>query len=154
MLAMSTIHRDSFTKFGNSFNTGEAFRKPDLGLVMHAPKPGFWRRFINLLDVTLLKDRHFLLLLLGLSLFYVAEMNFKMIMPFFFANLGYSKSDVAYCLSIAAITDILARVVLPPICDRMKIRKRLIFFVSIIFVMITRSSKKIIIMGRSILFEN
>lgn len=142
MLAMSTIHRDSFTKFDSSLNgAADAFRHPDLGLVMNPPKPGFWSRFIDLLDVTLLKDKHFLLLLLGLSLFYVAEMNFKMIMPFFFANLGYSKSDVAYCLSIAAITDILARVVLPPICDRLKIQKRLIFFVSIVFVMITRSSK-------------
>lgn len=136
---MSTLHRDSFSKFAPI----EPFKKMDIGLTMDSPKPGFWRRFLSLLDVTLLKDKHFLLLLLGLSLFYVAEMNFKMIIPFFFDSLKYSKTDVAYCLSIAAITDIAARVVLPPICDRLKIRKRLVFFISIVFVAITRSSKLI-----------
>lgn len=143
MLTMSTMQRDSFSKLGGPRNS-DAFGKQDLGIVINSPKPGFWRRFISLLDVTLLKDKHFLLLLLGLSLFYVAEMNFKMIMPFFFDNLGYTKSDVAYCLSIAAITDIAARVVLPPICDRLKIKKRLVFFISIIFVFITRSSSYIL----------
>lgn len=106
-----------------------------------AEKPGFWKRFIELMDVSLLKDVYFLNLLFGLSIFYVAEMNFKMITPFFFANLGYSKTDVASCLSITAISDIAARIVLPPICDRFQVKKRLIFFVSIAFVGITRSSE-------------
>lgn len=105
------------------------------------PKPGCWGKVFGLLDVSLLREGYFLVLLLGLSLFYVAEMNFKMVIPFFFANLGFSKSDVALGLSIAAISDIAARVVIPPIGDRFRIKKKLIFFVSIIFVLITRSSK-------------
>lgn len=114
----------------------------DIGIEIKTPaKQSFWKRFIVLMDVSLLKDRGYLNILFGLSIFYVAEMNFKMITPFFFANLGYSKADVAYCLSITAISDIAARVVLPPICDRLKIQKRLIFFVSIAFVAVTRSSK-------------
>lgn len=68
-------------------------------------------------------------------------MNFKLVTPFFFASLGFAKADVAFCLSITAISDITARIVLPPICDRFQIQKRLIFFVSILFVGITRSSK-------------
>ena len=104
-------------------------------------KPGFWARFADLMDVNLLKDKMFLNILFGLSIFYVAEMNFKMVTPFFFADLGYEKTDVAFCLSITAITDIAARVVLPPIFDRTTIKKRTIFLVSIIFVAITRSSK-------------
>lgn len=116
----------------------------DIGIEMAAPaKQSFWKRFVALMDISLLKDLGYLNILFGLSIFYVAEMNFKMVTPFFFANLGYSKSEVAYCLSIAAISDIAARVILPPICDRFKIKKRLIFFVSIAFVAITRSSKLI-----------
>lgn len=114
----------------------------DIGIEMAAPpRQSFWKRFIVLMDVSLLKDPGYLNILFGLSIFYVAEMNFKMVTPFFFANLGYSKADVAYCLSITATSDIAARVILPPICDRFKIKKRLIFFVSIAFVAITRSSK-------------
>lgn len=113
----------------------------DIGIQMSPTKKTFVRRFVELMDPSLLKDVYFLNLLFGLSIFYVAEMNFKMVTPFFFANLGYSKSEVASCLSITAISDIAARIVLPPICDRFEVKKRLIFFVSILFVGVTRSSK-------------
>lgn len=118
------------------------FIKTDLGLEMPEPKKeSFWRRFASLMDVGLLKDGIYLNILFGLSIFYVAEMNFKMVTPFFLANLGYSKADTAYCLSISALTDILARVVVPPICDKTKVSKRLVFMISILFVAITRSSE-------------
>lgn len=140
---MSAQHeQNSFTTFKPPSMDG---LKPhlDLGIDITTPpvKQSFWRRFIALLDVSLLKDRGYLNILFGLSIFYVAEMNFKMITPFFFASLGYSKTDVAYCLSITAISDISSRIILPPICDRFPIKKRTIFFVSILFVGVTRSSK-------------
>ncbi|XP_017151179.1 uncharacterized protein LOC108161426 [Drosophila miranda] len=137
-------HRDSFIKMKPT----ELDKQTEAALAAAADeeakkkkpkKPGFWRRFADLLDIDMLKDKMFLNLLFGLSIFYVAEMNFKMVTPFFFANLGYQKSDVAFCLSITAITDIAARIVLPPIFDRTTIRKRTIFLVSIIFVALTRS---------------
>lgn len=151
-LAMSSMvpmnNLSSVSKLGSVQSDGFGGRN-DTGISMGPAaaedepdaKQSFFGRVFGLLDVSLLRDGHFLVLLLGLSLFYVAEMNFKMVTPFFFASLGFSKSDVALGLSIAAISDIAARVVIPPICDRFQIRKRLIFFVSIIFVMITRSSK-------------
>ncbi|EDW26427.1 GL12986 [Drosophila persimilis] len=137
-------HRDSFIKMKPT----ELDKQTEAALAAAADeeakknkpkKPGFWRRFADLLDIDMLKDKMFLNLLFGLSIFYVAEMNFKMVTPFFFANLGYQKTDVAFCLSITAITDIAARIVLPPIFDRTTIRKRTIFLVSIIFVALTRS---------------
>lgn len=137
-LEMSTAHRDSLMVKKASIENGRAL---DQGIEMAPAKLSFCRRFANLMDVDILKDKIYLNILFGLSIFYVAEMNFKMVTPFFFENLGYSKTDVAFCLSMTAITDIAARVVLPPICDRFDIQKRLIFFVSIFFVAITRSSE-------------
>ncbi|EDW56140.1 uncharacterized protein LOC6614981 [Drosophila sechellia] len=134
-------HRDSFIKMKPTEldKQAEAAAALDEEAKKKAKKPGFWRRFADLLDIDMLKDKMFLNLLFGLSIFYVAEMNFKMVTPFFFANLGYQKTDVAFCLSITAITDIAARIVLPPIFDRTTIKKRTIFLVSIIFVALTRS---------------
>lgn len=129
-------HRDSFIKMKPT-----ELEKAAEGAAEAAKKPGFWVRFADLMDVDLLKDKMFLNILFGLSIFYVAEMNFKMVTPFFFADLGYDKKDVAFCLSITAITDIAARIVLPPIFDRINIKKRTVFLVSIIFVAITRSSE-------------
>lgn len=114
----------------------------EVGIEMPLPKKeSFWRRFATLMDIDLLKDGTYLNILFGLSIFYVAEMNFKMVTPFFLANLGYSKADTAYCLSISALTDILARIIVPPICDKTKVSKRLVFMTSIFFVAITRSGR-------------
>ncbi|XP_035903151.1 uncharacterized protein LOC118507915 [Anopheles stephensi] len=113
--------------------------KSELGLEMVKPKVSFLQRFTALMDVGLLRDGIYLNILFGLSIFYVAEMNFKMVTPFFMASLGFDKSDTAFVLSVSALTDIAARIIVPPIGDRLKIRKRYIFMVSLIFVAITRS---------------
>lgn len=138
-------HRDSFSKFNKAPSAAD-FVKSEQGLQMNNPtnekiKQNFWQRFIGLLDVDILKDRTYLNILFGLSIFYVAEMNFKMITPFFLNNLGYSKSETAFGLSMTAITDIIARLVIPPISDKFNVKKRSVFLVSIFFVGITRSSK-------------
>lgn len=144
----TSLYRDSLSSSFKLNNSAQKLSCPDfikseIGLEMiHKPKKeSFWRRFAALMDVGILRDGTYLNILFGLSIFYVAEMNFKMITPFFLANLGYSKADTAFCLSVSALTDILARVIVPPICDKTKVSKRLVFMVSIFFVGITRSSK-------------
>lgn len=140
----------SFAKQKNgSMNT----IRSELGLQMIKPKKdktSFWKKFSSFMDMEMLKDRRYLNILFGLSIFYVAEMSFKMITPFFLANLGFAKGDIASCLSITAITDILARIVLPPIADKFSVKKRWIFMVSIVFLAICRSSEY---MGRRRVFE-
>lgn len=151
------MHRDSFPT-RPTFKTGSVadFVKSEPGLEMAAieepKKIGFWQRFIKLLDVQLLKDKSFLNLLFGLSIFYVAETNFKMVTPFFLNNIGFEKSDVAYFLSITAVTDILARLVIPPICDKFDVSKRLVFTISIFFVGIFRSGEFLTVALTQILF--
>uniref|UniRef100_A0A1Q3G203 Putative monocarboxylate transporter n=2 Tax=Culex tarsalis TaxID=7177 RepID=A0A1Q3G203_CULTA len=113
--------------------------KSELGLEMVKPKVSFLQRFTALMDVGLLRDIIYLNILFGLSIFYVAEMNFKMVTPFFLASLGFNKTEVAFFLSVSALTDIAARVIVPPIGDKLRIRKRLLFMVSLVFVAITRS---------------
>lgn len=115
--------------------------KSELGLEMIKPKVSFLQRFTALMDVGLLRDLTYLNILFGLSIFYVAEMNFKMVTPFFLASLGFNKTETAFFLSVSALTDIAARIIIPPIGDKLRIRKRLIFMISLIFVAITRSSK-------------
>lgn len=104
-------------------------------------KQGFFRKFIALMDLDLLKDWSFLNLLLGLSLFWSGELQFRMLTPFFISSLGYNMSDTAFCLSMTAITDIGVRLILPPIFDRTAITKKKIFFVSAFFLAATRSGE-------------
>ncbi|XP_069674656.1 monocarboxylate transporter 14 isoform X2 [Periplaneta americana] len=100
----------------------------------------YWKRVVEFMDLDLLKDVIYLNILFGLSIFYVAELNFKMIVPFFLNDLGYNKQDIAFFLSMTAVSDILARAILPPICDRVKIRRRTLFAVASIFLGLSRSA--------------
>lgn len=104
-------------------------------------KKNMWQRIVTFMDFDLLKDPIYLNLVFGLSIFYVAEQNFKMVTPFFFASIGYDKSDVALFLSVQAFTDILARLILPPICDRINTSKRTLFMLGIFVLGICRSGK-------------
>ncbi|KAG5870484.1 hypothetical protein JTB14_001678 [Gonioctena quinquepunctata] len=104
------------------------------------PKKTVWQKVVEFMDLDLLKCPVYLNLALGLSLVYVAEQNFKTVLPFFFQNLGYDKKNVALFLSVQAFTDILARLILPPICDRINISKRTLFLFGIFSLGICRSA--------------
>lgn len=100
-----------------------------------------WQRIVKFMDLDLLQDPIYLNLIFGLSIFYVAEQNFKMVVPFFFASIGYGKQDQALFLSVQALTDILARLILPPICDRISVSKRTLFMCGIFVLGICRSGR-------------
>ncbi|XP_056642267.1 monocarboxylate transporter 9-like isoform X1 [Diorhabda sublineata] len=103
-------------------------------------KKTLWQKFVEFMDLDLLRCPIYLNLVLGLSLAFVAEQNFKTILPFFFQNLGYNKQDVATFLSFQAVTDILARLILPPICDQVKLSKKTFFMIGIFLLGISRSA--------------
>uniref|UniRef100_A0A1B6C167 Major facilitator superfamily (MFS) profile domain-containing protein n=1 Tax=Clastoptera arizonana TaxID=38151 RepID=A0A1B6C167_9HEMI len=100
---------------------------------------GCWGKFSNFMDLDLLKDPIFLNILVGLSFAYVAELNYKMVVPFFMANLGYTKKETALALSLMAISDIAARVIMPPIFDRLPYTRRATFAVGCFFLATARS---------------
>lgn len=91
-------------------------------------------------DLDLLKDTVYLNVIVGTSLYYVAESNFKLMTPFFLSSIGMTKAEVAFCLSLTAFTDILARLTLPTLFDRLGFKKRSIFWVCSIMVGIGRSA--------------
>ncbi|RZF33921.1 hypothetical protein LSTR_LSTR012263 [Laodelphax striatellus] len=102
-------------------------------------KDGCWAKFSHLMDLDLLKDGIYLNILFGLSITYIAEMNFKLVIPFFMANMGYSKRETAMALSIMAMADITARVAVPPILDRSSFSRRKTLMLVCLFVAISRS---------------
>ncbi|XP_015834478.1 uncharacterized protein LOC658985 isoform X1 [Tribolium castaneum] len=115
------------------------FSKSPLKFQAEKKKKNMWKKIVDFMDFDLLKDPIYLNLVFGLSIFYVAEQNFKMVTPFFFENIGYKKADVALFLSVQAFTDILARLILPPICDRINVSKRTLFMTGIFVLGICRS---------------
>lgn len=137
---IKTIYKNEYT---NGEITTNNNRKPSIKQKKKEEK-GCWGKFSNLMDLDLLKDPIFLNILFGLSLAYVAELNFKMVVPFFMANLGYTKRETATALSVMAISDIIARVIMPPIYDRLPYTRRATFAVGCFFVATARSGNHLI----------
>ncbi|XP_018400234.1 PREDICTED: monocarboxylate transporter 12-like [Cyphomyrmex costatus] len=102
-------------------------------------KKSFMKNLKTYFDLDLLKNSTYLNTALGCSFFYVAESNFKLMTPFFLSNLGMKQAEVAFCLSLTAFTDILARLLLPTLFDKFGWKKRIIFWISGFLVGITRS---------------
>ncbi|KZC12316.1 Monocarboxylate transporter 12 [Dufourea novaeangliae] len=99
----------------------------------------FLGKIMETFDLDLLKNGVYVNVIIGLSLYYVAESNFKLMTPFFLSSIGLTKVEIASCLSITAFTDIIARLLLPTIFDRFGFKKRSVFWVSCILVGIGRS---------------
>ncbi|XP_033218414.1 monocarboxylate transporter 12-like [Belonocnema kinseyi] len=91
------------------------------------------------ISLDLLSNLTFLNIMIGLSLFYAADTNFKLFTPFFLSSIGMEKKEVAFCLSLTAFMDILARLVLPTLCDKLGFKKRYIFWISSLFIGLGRS---------------
>ncbi|XP_011862379.1 PREDICTED: uncharacterized protein LOC105559003 [Vollenhovia emeryi] len=102
-------------------------------------KESFMKKIKTTFDLDLLKNSTYLNVALGCSFFYVAESNFKLMTPFFLSNIGMTKAEVAFCLSLTAFTDILARLLLPTLFDKFGWKKRMIFWISSFFVGLMRS---------------
>lgn len=90
-------------------------------------------------DLDLLKDPIYVNVIIGLSLYYVGESNFKLMTPFLLADIGMTKAEIASCLSVTAFTDILARITLPTVFDKLRIKKRFVFWIAGLLVGIGRS---------------
>lgn len=52
---------------------------------------------------------------------------------------------MAFCLSLTAFTDILARIILPIIYDKLGFKKRRLFWINALFVAVGRSSEYLFI---------
>ncbi|XP_024893812.1 uncharacterized protein LOC112468729 [Temnothorax curvispinosus] len=102
-------------------------------------KESFMTKIKATFDLDLLKNFTYLNVVLGCSFVYVAESNFKLMTPFFLSDIGMTKAEVAFCLSLTAFTDILARLLLPTLFDKFGWKKRIVFWISSLFIGITRS---------------
>ncbi|XP_029173669.1 uncharacterized protein LOC114942459 [Nylanderia fulva] len=99
----------------------------------------FMKKIKATFDLDLLKNSTYLNVSLGCSFYYVAESNYKLMMPFFLSDIGMTKAEVAFCLSLTAFVDIIARLLLPTIFDKFGWKKRVIFWVFCLFLGSARS---------------
>ncbi|XP_060658990.1 monocarboxylate transporter 13 [Drosophila nasuta] len=85
-------------------------------------------RLAQAMDLELLKDLVFWSIIVGMALVYTATINFTMVFPSFLQHTAQLDSQlVATCMSVVAGADIICRLLLPCITDRLRIPYRVVF---------------------------
>lgn len=102
-------------------------------------RKSYLKKIKDFFGLHLLTNRKFLNVMIGVSLFYVAETNFKLFTPFFLFSIGMTKKEVAFCLSLTAFMDVLARLALPTLFDKLGFKKRTTFWICALCIAIGRS---------------
>ncbi|XP_037817704.1 LOW QUALITY PROTEIN: monocarboxylate transporter 14 [Lucilia sericata] len=99
------------------------------------------QRLVQAMDLELLKDPAFWSIIIGMALVYTSTINFTMIFPSFLQySVGFTKSTTASCMSIMAGADIICRLLLPCITDKLKIPYRIIFLLGTVGLLISRAA--------------
>ncbi|XP_071452608.1 monocarboxylate transporter 7-like isoform X1 [Hetaerina americana] len=86
---------------------------------------------VDFFDLTLLKDPKFVTIFVGMTLGFVAEVNFALLVPFIYAEYGFSKDLVALFMSTMAMMDLVTRFSVPFITDRLQMDAKFMYSVGI-----------------------
>ncbi|XP_022829653.1 monocarboxylate transporter 2-like [Spodoptera litura] len=80
-------------------------------------------------EMDLLKDPKFVSTLVGLGFAFVSDVTYLAMEPMLLFSYGFSKMQVATCVMVGAISDLLARLVLAVVTYFIVVDSRLIFFI-------------------------
>lgn len=100
-----------------------------------------WQNIYKIFDLTLFKDPIYINIMVGMSLAIFAELNFSLLTPFILADLNLTTAEIATFLSSLSIADLCFRFLAPFIGDYLNQPARMMYGISLIFLIITRFSK-------------
>ncbi|ALC41308.1 CG8389, partial [Drosophila busckii] len=96
-------------------------------------------RIVQAMDLELLKDIVFWSIIVGMALVYTATINFTMVYPAFLKNTaGFDSKLIASCMSVVAGADIVFRLLLPCLTDRLRIPYRVVFLLGTVGMLAAR----------------
>ncbi|XP_058459541.1 uncharacterized protein LOC131435547 isoform X2 [Malaya genurostris] len=112
------------------------------------------QKIIAIFDLTLLKDRIYVNMMLGMAISVFAEINFSLMTPFILNDLGYHTKQIASIMSTLAVADLIFRFISPFVGDMLKLTPRIMYMISlamlIVFrfgILVARSFQEIIIVA-------
>lgn len=131
----------------NIFNESENLKNINLQekeIVKEKDKKSYMDHFIQFFDLTLLKDPIFVNIVFGLSIAACVETNFSLLLPIILKDmLKFETSDIAKIMSVIGFSDTLFRFVSPFIGEWCNKSPRVMYMVSLLMIIFTRSSKYI-----------
>ncbi|XP_035789174.1 uncharacterized protein LOC118465260 [Anopheles albimanus] len=100
----------------------------------------FAKKLIHFFDLTLLRDKVYLNMMLGMSIAVFAEINFSLLTPFILGDLGYGTLQIASIMSTLAVADLLFRFISPFVGDSLKLSPRAMYMFALTLLIVFRFS--------------
>uniref|UniRef100_A0A2M4BFX4 Putative monocarboxylate transporter n=1 Tax=Anopheles marajoara TaxID=58244 RepID=A0A2M4BFX4_9DIPT len=100
----------------------------------------FAKKLIHFFDLTLLRDKVYLNMMLGMSIAVFAEINFSLLTPFILGDLGYGTLQIASIMSTLAVADLLFRFISPFVGDSLKLSPRTMYMFALTLLIVFRFS--------------
>lgn len=96
--------------------------------------------FYKLFNLELFKNRIYVILVIGMSLTFVSELNIVLMIPFVLGELAnFSRDEIAYALSIQSTLDVFGRLVVPAFAHKNKWPPKIMYMSSLIISSIGRT---------------
>nr|CAD7446867.1 unnamed protein product [Timema bartmani] len=135
LLNSSSFHRNDFDKHRVSLD-GDTTLKPQS--TKKGNEKGKLSSLAVRLDLGLLRDRIFLMLLTGIWLALAAETIFIFFTPFILDDLGFTTGQIANILAVISGGDLIFRFLSPFIAEWIKFDDKLMFVLSLVVAVLTR----------------
>ncbi|XP_053687395.1 uncharacterized protein LOC128736910 [Sabethes cyaneus] len=110
------------------------------GGVPNQQKKTFLQKVVTLFDLTLLKDKIYVNIMLGMAVSVFAEINFSLMTPFILSDLGYGTEHIASIMSTLAVADLIFRFISPFVGDFLKLSPRIMYMISLTMLIVFRFS--------------
>lgn len=91
-----------------------------------------WEKIVIFFDLDLLRDLTYVNLMMGVTLGNFAELNFSILTPFFLADWGFEKPQIATAMSLLGGVDISVRFFIPFIAGKIGWENKTFFLVGIL----------------------
>ncbi|XP_058831885.1 uncharacterized protein LOC131694780 [Topomyia yanbarensis] len=102
------------------------------------PKLTFLQKLVAIFDLTLLKDKIYVNMMLGMAISVFAEINFSLMTPFILNDLGYHTEQIASIMSTLAVADLMFRFISPFVGDLLKLTPRVMYMISLAMLIVFR----------------
>ncbi|XP_021183863.3 monocarboxylate transporter 9 [Helicoverpa armigera] len=127
----------------NIFNEAENLKTnntQEKEVIKEKEKKGYFEHFVQFFDLTLLKDPIFVNIVFGLSIAACVETNFSLLLPIILKDMmKFETSDIAKLMSVIGFSDTLFRFVSPFIGEWCNKSPRIMYMVSLLMIIFTRS---------------
>ncbi|XP_052872705.1 uncharacterized protein LOC128278089 [Anopheles cruzii] len=120
-------------------NTTKPASSPKMPVV--SPKSdSFAAKLVRFFDLTLLQDKVYVNMMLGMSIAVFAEINFSLLTPFILGDLGYGTVQIASIMSTLALADLVFRFISPFVGDYLRLSPRTMYMIALTMLIVTRFS--------------